>query len=302
MRRTAWWILVLALACPLTASADPPIDETLEALDRAISATPHDVELLMVRGDLLLREERPADALSDVRVVLALHPSDPRALVLEARALFQVGREEAALASIDRAVEVAPTSFDALRTRATLRAALGDRNGAIEDLDTALSLADDVESYLTRATLLREGHRSREAALGLETALLASDRAAPLVLACIDAWLETGEPARALVLVDAAIASTPSDARLLVLRGDVLARAGRTDDARVSYGEALTRVDAALARRSTVARLVDRGEALVRLGRVAEAEVALAAALARQPEYERARALAARLGHGRGAR
>jgi tetratricopeptide (TPR) repeat protein len=166
----------------------------------------------------------------------------------------------------------------------------------------ALSLSDDVESYLTRARLLRTEHRTLEAANGLESAVLATDRAAPLVLACIDAWLEVGEPARALVLVDAAIASAPHDARLLVLRGDVLTRAGRDADALRSYADALARIDLALARRSTVARLVDRGEALFRLGRVDEAETALAAALAREPEYQRAQELAARLGHARGAR
>jgi tetratricopeptide (TPR) repeat protein len=303
MARSAAWISAFfALALPLAASADPPIDETIEALDQAIAATPHDVELLMRRGDLFLREARPADALADVHVVLALAPDDARALVLEARALFDVGREEAALASIDRAIELAPTSFDALRTRATLRAALGDRPGAIEDLDTALALADDVDGYLTRARLLQAEHRTLEAARGLETAIAATDQSAALVLACVDLWLESGEPARALPLVDAASARAPSDARLVILRGDVLAAAGRAEEASLAYADALARIDARLARRSTVAGLVDRGDALARLGRVAEAETALAAALAREPEYPRAQALAARLGHARGAR
>ncbi len=302
MRPSLVCLLLVLLAWSSAASADPPVEQTLEALDRAISSRPYDVELLMVRGDLLLREERPADALSDLRVVLALSPGDARALVLEARALFQTGHEEAALASADRAIEVAPTSFDALRTRATLRAALGDPGGAIEDLDTALALADDVESYLTRARLLRAQRRTLEAAHGLEAALLASDHAAPLVLACVDTWLEAGEPVRALALVDQAIVSAPTDPRLVILRGDVLTRAGRTTEAALAYSDALARIDSALARRSTVARLVDRGDALARLGRTAEAEGALAAALAREPEYERAHALAARLGHARGAR
>lgn len=286
---------VLSLGLVTPARADPPIDDTLAGYDLALAERPHDVSLLCQRAELLERSGEPARALEDVRLALALHPNEPSALVLEGRALAALDRVDEALTSLDRAVALAPESFAARRTRADLRVAHGDLRGAIEDLDAALRFSDDVDAYLDRAHWLVQDGRAAEAAEGLEQALARTESSAPLVLAAIDAHLAAGAPAPALSLVDAAIARTPTDPRLSILRADVLARLGRSADARAAASDALSWIDERLAHRRTAALLVDRGEALVRLGRIDEARSALEAARALQPAYPRVAALAARL-------
>ncbi|MFO0685692.1 MAG: tetratricopeptide repeat protein [Sandaracinus sp.] len=294
-RRTVLLGTVLALGLVSPARADPPIDDTLAGYAQALAERPHDVALLCQRADLLERSGEPARALEDVRLALALHPDEPSALVLEGRALAALDRIDEAMTSLDRAIAIAPESFAARRTRADLRAARGDLRGAIEDLDAALRLSDDVDAYLDRAHWLVRDGRAAEAAEGLEQALARTEGSAPLVLAAIDAHLAAGAPAPALDLVDAAIARTPTDPRLGLLRADVLARMGRSADAARAASDALERIDERLAHRRTAALLVDRGEALLRLGRIDEARTALASAQEIEPRYPRALALGARL-------
>ena len=293
MRRALLLVPVLVVAS--AAQADPPIDDTLAGYALALAERPHDTALLRERAELLLMSGQPAQALDDLRLALALAPEDSSSLVLQGRALEALGQPDEALAILDRAVAIAPSSFAARRARADLRAVSGDRRGAIEDLDAALALADDVDAFLDRGRwLVREG-RAAEAAQGLDEALARTHDAAPLVLAAVDAHVAAGEAHVALGIVDAAVRRAPTDPRLALLRGDVLARLGRTPDAAAAWQSALLAIDARLARRRTVALLVDRGEALVRLGRGDEARAALDEASLAAPRYPRVLALAAHL-------
>lgn len=287
--------VVALLWPPTTAGADPPVDDTLAGYALALAERPHDVALLRERAELLVLSGDAAAALEDVRVALALAPDDVTSLVIEGRALTALGRSDEALGALDRALSVAPECFDARRARADLRIALGDRRGAIEDLDEALRAGSDLDAFLDRSRWLVEEGRAAEAAQGLDDALVRTHEAGPIVLAAIDAHLVAHEPAAALAIVDAAVARTPSDPRLVLLRGDVLARADRGAEAREAFERALATIDARLARRRTVASLVDRGDALARLGRTDEARAALEAAAALAPRYPRVLALASRL-------
>lgn len=288
-------LLFALLAVPSAAHADPPIDDTLAGYAVALAERPHDTALLRERAELLLMSGQPARALDDLRVALALAPDDASALVLEGQALEALGEPDEALATLDRAVALAPTSFAARRARADLRVASRDRRGAIEDLDAALALTDDVDAFLDRGRWLVLEGRAAEAAQGLDEALARMHDAAPLLLAAVDAHLAAGESEAALVIVEAAVLRTPTDPRLVLLRGDVLVRLGRASEARAAFEDALVAIEARLSRHRTTALLVDRGETLLRLGRVAEAQATLDEVSATGARYPRAAALAARL-------
>src|SRR5262249_52332476 len=105
------------------------------------------------RAGLLLRLDRPGEALPELDRVLATNPSKPHLWQLRGEVKFQLARYADAAADFERAVELAPRDPEA--RRAVARADLGVDNaeGAWRTLSVALAISDTDAATLTLAAM-----------------------------------------------------------------------------------------------------------------------------------------------------
>ena len=289
-RVVATLLCALALAATSPAAADPPRVLGLAELDRAVSASPADVEQRLQRAEARRRGARLSEALDDLRIAEALRPGDPQITLIRARIAVDAERWTAARALLDALLAQRGPHAEALRLRARVLQQTGDDEGALRDLAAAAALGDDVDTHLARAALLEAHGRVAEAADAVAEGAFATGSAVLYErLAELSAAL--GRFDDALAHLDCARAEGPPDARHLLARARVLDAAGRPDEARTARLRARDDADARLARRTTAFALAERGEARLGLGEHTLGVADLEAALALVPRLPAARRL-----------
>jgi tetratricopeptide (TPR) repeat protein len=94
------------------------MEEALGDCDAAIRATRNGRDLVYRRkGELLLRLDRPQEAMSAFDAALGLNPADPEIWCDAARAWRAMGQEGRARKMVDQALRLDPTSPRALDLR-----------------------------------------------------------------------------------------------------------------------------------------------------------------------------------------
>ena len=293
MFRSTLALALLLTALPQVALANPRTEDELAALNARIAASPTDVDLLLQRAELRLREAEPEAALADLRLVEAIRPADPRLSLLRGWLDFERGADERAVVELETYVA---------RTGGTVfaHALLGrlhERNDrlaeAVASYDDALVHGDDVDVYLRRGRLLAVMGRLDRAAAGYEAGLAATGAVA-LRVALVELETRRGRYDRALALVEDGERRAGNDGRWLLRRADVLEAAGRSAEAQRVRRSALAEAERRLARRPSPAALMERGRALLALGRHREAIADLSQARRRAPRLREAASLLAR--------
>ncbi len=253
----------------------------------ALARTPDDATLHFNLGsELVLTGELDA-GIAELERSVELDPAFGRALTNLGNAFVARARRsggESARADLERAaqqferatsVSDATEAPDALFNLANTEAALGRFDDAHRSYDRALELRPAFhQARLNKATTYARQERRGDAIAEIERCLDAD----PTYVAALWnlALLRGQEPAgmaAALERVDRALAIEPASPALRMLRGDLLLRLERFDDATAAY-RAVIEVDP----RSADA-WANLGRSLARQGRVAEAEQALARAL-----------------------
>jgi len=227
------------------------LHEAVHEYERALTLDPDCRPALFNRGGLLLRLNRPAEALECIDRMLALDDSPAPAYGHLARgnALAALGRHDAALAAFEEAVRLDP------------RNPLGHSNCGNALL--ALGRPEEALASLDRALAIDPGH-----------ALANYNRGNVLFAA--------GRFAEALASFERTVRSNPRFALAWYNRGSALLELHRYADAGVSFDRAL-----ALDERLPQAHN-NRGVALLALKRAAEAERSFERAVELRPDYLRA--------------
>ena len=103
------------------------------------------------RGELLIDQDRAAEAIKDFQVAISLDPNCSLAIHNRAVTLAQQNETDAALRDFNRVIELNPGLAIAYRNRAELLASLGRFNEAVGDYDRAIDgLPDDAALYRAR--------------------------------------------------------------------------------------------------------------------------------------------------------
>ena len=227
------------------------LQEAVHEYERALTLDPDHRAALFNRGGLLLRLNRPAEALECIDRMLALGdaPAPAHAHLARGNALAALGRQDAALAAFEEAVRLDP------------RNPLGHSNCGNALL--ALGRPEEALASLDRALALDSGH-----------ALANYNRGNVLFAA--------GRFAEALASFERTVQSNPRFALAWYNRGSALLELHRYADAGVSFDRAL-----ALDERLSQAHN-NRGVALLALKRAEEAERSFARAVELRPGYLRA--------------
>ncbi|WP_414660244.1 tetratricopeptide repeat protein [Horticoccus sp. 23ND18S-11] len=241
MLRPVLALSVLALAT-LSSQAHPGLEEALVRLNAGIAATPENPELYLERGELYTAHEDWIAAEANLLRAAELSPHHPRLDRARALLALATGHASDALTLINVALQRAPADPDALLVRARAQARLGQRDAAVADLNGVLTLVATPapELFLERAALLPPA----EAVRSLDDGVRRIGPALSLQLRALELELALGAVDAAVARIDGLADRSERKESWLKRRGDVLARAGRIQEARASYAAALAAIAA----------------------------------------------------------
>ena len=180
-------------------------------------------------------------------------------------------RFDDALAAADASIVREPGNARVWRVRADALAGLNRNAEAVGALDRAIALGDPPvpDDYLTRAELLAslETPRLDDAISGLDEGLTRLGPAVTLQLLAVELERRRGTFDSALARIDDLADGFDRDETVLVLRGDVLAQAGREQEADAVYTEALQLIEEQLSgKRAAPSAMRLRADLLRKLG------------------------------------
>lgn len=230
-------LTLLAASAWLCVHAHPEIDEGLQRLNAAIAARPRDAGLLIERGELYARHEDWISAEANYLRAAELSPSHPRLPIARGALELAAGRPREAIRLLDGFVTAHPGNVEALVIRARARALLPDRPGAAADYTAALATSSQPypELYLERAAVLEPA----AALLSLEEGMARLGPALVLQMRAVALEESLGRIDQAAARLDQIASVSERKEGWLRRRGDLLARAGRSQEARATYAAAL---------------------------------------------------------------
>lgn len=239
---------VVAIACALWTNAEvnlfaeDEVAEVMEALNRQIAARPQDSSLLLTRSRLYTTARKFDLALADLDKAQKLGHTN--SLDRErAEVYFAAGWYETGLDYATRYIVQVPNEADGYRTRARLRAKLEKYPEAGADYAASIqrTKAPSVDLYLEYAAALTtpDGEYLKDALAALEQGIAKLGHVFNLETAALEIELQQKNFAAALKRSDGLIERMPRKDTWLAKRGDILVQAGRFDEARKAYEEAL---------------------------------------------------------------
>ena len=245
---TAFAAVLWSVALPSPAVSHADLLERIRYLDGQIMAAPEDARLYLKRAKLHREHMNWPAALADVAQARRLAPKLNEADFREAQIRFDKGEIARARGLLDRYLDREPQSADGRVLRAKALKALDERAGAIQDLDFAITRMSrpSPDLYLERARILRSMGPSEADRLlrGLAEAL---DRLGPVVVLvdlAINVEVARNRAKAALAWLDRLPKKLLATLKWQVRRGDILAAAGRGDEARRVYARALKEIEA----------------------------------------------------------
>lgn len=246
-----WAVLLMAG----TASAHGDLDEQIRTADKLLEKSPRDARLHFKRGELRRfrleehRETRDRElAEKDYDRTLELDPAYADRVDLERGKLWLLAKlYPRAEAALDRLLERQPDHPDGRIARARVRFQQGKLEGAVEDYDRAISKGPRPrpQYYLERAeALVQQGEEHvAEAIRGLDDGVRRLGPLVTLHFRAIELEVASGRYDSALGRLDALMPQFARKDSLLARRGDILKKAGRSEEARKAYAAALAAIE-----------------------------------------------------------
>ena len=227
------------------------IDEQIRDVTRLIEASPRDAALRLRRGELHRAEGDWKSAEADYEAARKLDPALEAVDLALGSMLLESGQKlDSARAALDRFLARRPGHTDALVARARVLVRLKQPDAAVTDYDAAIERTQPParprpEHYLERADALASmgDLRVPEALRGLDEGLSRLGQPITLQMRAIDLEMRLKHYDAALARVEQILARPGRRERWLMRRGEIQEAAGRPDDARRSYEEALAAID-----------------------------------------------------------
>lgn len=253
-------VIGMALAGPAMAHGD--LHERIEDVTRRITRSADPGALYLERAGLHAAHDAWAEAAADYDRAEA-RQADPVAVALgRGKLLLATGRPAEACTTLDRLLAREPHHVEALVTRARARVTLSDPAGAAADFSAAItaSTRPEPEYFLERASALAATTPPQwnAAIRSLEDGLRQlGTGVVTLQLAALDLEIKAGRLDAALARIETASAAAPRPESWLVRRSEVLAMAGRNDEAADAGRAALAAITRLPARLRRTRAMVD---------------------------------------------
>jgi predicted Zn-dependent protease len=212
-----------------------------------IGKEPGNADLFLQRGELRRLHSEFPEASADFEKAAALRPDWPQVALAKSRLALSTGQFEASAAEMDQLLPKHPEYPEGWLLRARARARLGKHLDAASDYTEIVQRVERPEPdiFLERATALAATGETRfaDALRGLEDGLTKLGPVMTLELAALDLQLKMKRFDDAIRRVDRLTANAPRKESWLTRRGDILARAGRANEARTAFQRALKAID-----------------------------------------------------------
>lgn len=237
-------ISVLMVAMFSTAAfAHGDLHEQIVAISKRIRADPNDAGLVFRRAELYRDHEQWPEAVADYDRAEKLAPGFESVNLGRGKLYLATGKLDAARAQLDIVLKARPTHVDALATRAQVLQAQGEPLAAAADYAQAIANATSPEPdyYLGRAKALADADPVQiDGALAtLDAGISRLGKLPTLSLAAIELEIDRGHFDAGLARLDAFRDGQSRQEGWLQRRGDLLAQAGRNDDAKAAWRDAL---------------------------------------------------------------
>jgi tetratricopeptide (TPR) repeat protein len=236
-------VALLAVVLTATVQGHPEIEAALTRLNEQIATAPASAELYLERGQLYAKHADWISAEANYLRAAELAPSLPRLDSMRGALALANGAFLEARSHLDRAVGLNARDPEALILRSRSRAALNDRAGAADDLATALEILPNPrpELFLEYAGL---SSTPADAIRILDAGMARIGLAHTLQQRALELEEAGGRIDDALTRLQRIADLSERKEMWLKRRGDLLARVGRTTEARAAYAAALAAIAA----------------------------------------------------------
>lgn len=119
------------------------VTNAVALLTKAVTVKPDYADAYLLRGEVLLKEERYDEADEDASWLLENYPGNEDVLMLKANIENSRGNDAVAMGYLDKVIDANPFRQEAYALRGELRRKAGDEAGAKEDIDYAAKLQDE---------------------------------------------------------------------------------------------------------------------------------------------------------------
>lgn len=189
------------------------LDEAGPSLDRAAELLPESPEVSLLRGELLLAQGKPAEAVNALRGAIQLNPANLAAYKLLGRALQLNNQYAGSLQPLQIYIQYSPPDAEALAWLGAAYAGQGEFEKALELLDQAVALDDQsFEALYQRGLVNLELKEYKQAVNDLSNAYVINMDSFPANLALARADLTMGATREAFALFEASENLSRSDA------------------------------------------------------------------------------------------
>jgi len=236
--------LAAAFGVTNTARAHADLLALIDGVTKRIAADPKNASLYFLRGELYRAHADWKPAESDYDKAAQLNPSLAEIELARGKLAFDIGHDLDAKTKLDSYLKTHAGDVDALVTRAHTLARMGDRKAAAADLADAIahSPSPRPDYFLERAKLQADEGETAAAVGGLDEGLKRLGPLVALQLQAIDLECEQQHFDEALKRLESVAANSEHKEKWLIRRGEIQAKAGRREEARASFAEALTAI------------------------------------------------------------
>ncbi len=236
-RRALAVLLAGALLCSAEVSAHDALGSQIAALTREIAAQPGNAGLYLRRGELHRLERDFREALADYDRVRRLDPTVAAVDLGAGRAYLGAKRPEDAKRALERYVRARPSDSEGRRELARALALLRATKAADEQYARAIDLATRPrpDLYFERARLLRDAGRVPAALRAVDAGIARLGPLASLEELAVDLELDRKNFDGALARLDRTFLARGRQETRLARRGEILAAAGRSAEAREAF-------------------------------------------------------------------
>ncbi len=242
------------------AVAHAPIEERIEALTKMIEKDQKNADLFLKRGGLYSSHREWTSAVADFERVAEIDPDLAEVDMSLGRMFLASGSLVQAEEALKRFILRVPNHAEARVTLATVLVQLDRRREAVVEYTRAIKLCPNPAPrlYLERAkALIDEGDGYVDEALrGLDEGIQRLGPIITLQLYAIDLELKKNQFDAALVRLEHITAKASRKETWLARQGDILEKAGRTDQALVAFTSALAAIQKLPANRQNTQTMI----------------------------------------------
>jgi tetratricopeptide (TPR) repeat protein len=244
LKTTAFCVSLFILASlAQQVSAHASIEQRIVTLSKKLDQDPGNIELYLLRGELYASHEAWLDAEADYEQVIQLDPQNLEVHLYLGKMYLSSNRSQKAEAELKHFLEYLPDHSQARITLAKTLLKLDRRLQAVDEYSRGISLnpQPSPDWYLQRAKALSEAGEGylQEAIGGLDQGIQKLGPLVVLQLYAVELELRRNQYDAALVRLDQVAAQSSRQESWLMKRAQILAKAGRSEEAMETLDHAL---------------------------------------------------------------